>query len=370
VTTGGGLTEQAEGLEKGVFSEPEIRLAMRNHGMPLEAMRDDLTPPGLHYLLTHFDIPAVDADTWTVEIGGLVDTPIGLSMADLRGLPQQERTVTMECAGNGRSALDQRPVSQPWVQEAVGTSRWAGVPVSVLLERAGVRSGAVEVVFSALDRGIDGGVDHHFERSLSLELAQSPEPIVAISMNGGPLPPQHGFPARLVVPGWYGMTNVKWLSRITLVDTPFQGYQQAVAYRIRHTPEEQGEPITRMLPRALMVPPGIPGFPSRDRTVLGPCTITGRAWSGWGAIERVDVSTDGGRVWQPAMLDQRMSSGEGYWCAWSHRWQAPEPGEHVLMARARDAAANEQPDVPDWNLGGYLNNAVQRVPVTVIAGDR
>ena len=359
------MTEGAEGLAKGVFIEPEIRLAMRNHGMPLEALCYDLTPPGLHYLLTHFDIPAVDADTWTLEVAGLVDHPLTLSIADLRELPQEERTITMECAGNGRSALDQRPVSQPWVLEAIGTSRWAGVPVSALLERAGVKEGAIEVVFSALDQGIDGGVEQHFERSLPLELAESTEPIVAISMNGGPVPAQHGFPARLVVPGWYGMTNVKWLSRITAVDTPFQGYQQAVAYRVRHTPEEQGEAITRMLPRALMVPPGIPDFPSRDRTVVGPCTLTGRAWSGWGAIERVDVSTDGGRRWQPATLDQSTSDGEARWCSWSYRWQTPEPGEHVLMARARDAAGNEQPDLPDWNAGGYLNNAVQRVPVTV-----
>jgi DMSO/TMAO reductase YedYZ molybdopterin-dependent catalytic subunit len=364
------LTEHTESLAKGMFTEPEIRLAMRNHGMPLEALRYDLTPPGLHYLLTHFDIPAVDADTWTLGIAGLVDRPLSLSLADLRALPQEARTVTMECAGNGRSALDQRPVSQPWVHEAIGTSRWTGVPVSALLERAGVTEGAIEVVFSALDHGIDGGVEQHYERSLSLELARSDEPIVAISMNGAPLPPQHGFPARLVVPGWYGMTNVKWLSRITAVDTPFQGYQQAVSYRIRHRPDEQGEAITRMLPRALMIPPGIPDFASRDRTFVGPCTITGRAWSGWGAIERVDVTTDGGGLWQPAVLDQSMSNGKAHWCSWSYLWETPQPGEHVLMARAQDAAGNEQPDLPEWNVGGYLNNAVQRVPVTVLTGDQ
>ena len=361
------LTDDAEGLEKGVFTEPEIRLAMRNHGMPLEALRYDLTPPGLHYLLTHFDIPSVDLDAWTLGIDGLVERPLSLSMAHLQALPQEVRTVTMECAGNGRSALDQRPASQPWVLEAVGTSRWAGVPVSALLERAGVREGAVEVVFSSLDHGIDGGVEQHYERSLPLELARSAEPIVAISMNDDPLPPQHGFPARLLVPGWYGMTNVKWLSRITVVNTPFDGYQQAVAYRVRQTSDEQGEAITRMLPRALMVPPGIPDFASRDRTVVGPCTIDGRAWSGWGAIERVDLSTDGGERWQPATLDQRTSDGHAHWCSWSYRWEAPEPGEHVLMVRARDTAGNEQPDEPDWNAGGYLNNAVQRVVVTVRA---
>ena len=186
------MTEGAEGLAKGVFIEPEIRLAMRNHGMPLEALCYDLTPPGLHYLLTHFDIPAVDADTWTLEVAGLVNHP--LEAVDCRpsrtapgGAHRHDGVRRKRPFG-----LDQRPVSQPWVLEAIGTSRWAGVPVSALLERAGVKDGAIEVVFSALDQGIDGGVEQHFERSLPLELAESTEPIVAISMNGGPVPPSTG----------------------------------------------------------------------------------------------------------------------------------------------------------------------------------
>jgi DMSO/TMAO reductase YedYZ molybdopterin-dependent catalytic subunit len=333
--------------------------------MLLESLRHEVTPAGLHYLLVHFDIPEVNPDTWTLEIGGLVSSPLSLSLADLRALPQVERTVTMECAGNGRSRFDPRPISQPWVQEAIGTARWGGVPLSVLLRGAGVQDGAVEAIFSGLDRGIDAGVEHHFERSLAMEVATSAEPLIAISMNGAPLPPQHGAPARLVVPGWYGMTNVKWLARITLTDTPFEGFQQAVAYRIRHVEGEQGEPITRMLPRALMIPPGIPDAGTRARTVVGACVLAGRAWSGWGAIDGVEVSIDGGESWAPATLDQRQSDGHTFWCRWEYRWQRPRPGEHTLMARARDSAGNIQPLAAEWNLDGYLNNGVQRINVTV-----
>jgi sulfane dehydrogenase subunit SoxC len=352
-------------LARGAFVEPEIRQATRNHGMLLEALRHDVTPVGLHYLLTHFDLPEVDVAAWTLEVDGLVGRPATWSLEQLRGLPQTERTVTMECAGNGRALQDSRPLSQPWLLEAIGTSCWSGVPLAALLREAELAEGAVEVVFTALDHGVDGGIEQDYQRSLPLELALSGEVQVAIAMNGSPLPPQHGAPARLIVPGWYGMTNVKWLSRITVVDAPFRGYQQIAAYRVRHAPQEAGEPVTRMLPRSLMIPPGIPDFPTRARTVSGPCTLRGRAWSGWAPIAVVDVSLDGGATWEPAELDTSRSDGHTRWCGWEHRWPDPQPGQHVLMCRARDATGNVQPDVADSNLGGYVNNAIQRVPVTV-----
>ena len=137
----------------------------------------------------------------------------------------------MECAGNGRARLEPRPVSQPWLLEAVGTARWRGTPLAPLLEEAGVPDGAVEVLFTGLDRGIEGGDEQAFQRALALEEALRDEVLLAYEMNGAPLPPQHGFPLRLVVPGWYGMTNVKWLSRIELLDEPFAGYQQSWSYR-------------------------------------------------------------------------------------------------------------------------------------------
>jgi DMSO/TMAO reductase YedYZ molybdopterin-dependent catalytic subunit len=329
--------------------------------MPLEALRYPVTPVGLHYLLIHYDVPVVEPETWRLTVRGERELVLGLE--ELRARPAAEVTVTMECAGNGRAKLDPRPVSQPWLLEAVGTARWRGTPLRPLLEEAGI-GGAVEVLCTGLDRGIEAEEEQAFQRSLPLEEALRDEVLLAYEMNGAPLPPQHGFPLRLVVPGWYGMTNVKWLERIELVDTPFAGYQNSWSYRLRQAEEEEGVPLDRMQPRSLMVPPGIPEFMTRDRTVeAGEVLLEGRAWSGHAPVDRVEVSIDGGATWDAAELEP---AGEPWaWRGWSYRWNA-QPGEHVLCCRARDEAGNEQPHEPPWNLGGYANNAVQAVRVTVM----
>jgi DMSO/TMAO reductase YedYZ molybdopterin-dependent catalytic subunit len=343
------------------ISLEELQLAARNHGMPLEALRFPITPVGLHYLLIHYDVPVVDASAWRLTLAG--ERQLSLGLEDLRLRPALEVTATMECAGNGRARLDPRPVSQPWLLEAVGTARWTGAALRPLLEEAGVSKGTVEVLFTGLDRGIEGGEEQRFERSLPLDEAMRDDVLLAYEMNGAPLPPQHGFPLRLLVPGWYGMTNVKWLERIELLDRPFEGYQQSWSYRLRQDEEEPGEPLQRMLPRSLLVPPGIPEFLTRDRTVeAGEHLLEGRAWSGLAPIERVEVSDDGGKTWGEAELDA--PEGRWAWRGWRFRWDAT-PGEHMVCSRARDEAENEQPLEPAWNLGGYSNNAVQTVRVTV-----
>ncbi|HEV8098405.1 MAG TPA: sulfite oxidase [Gaiellaceae bacterium] len=343
------------------ISLEELQLAARNHGMPLEALRYPVTPVGLHYLLIHYDVPAVESEGWRLTIGG--ERELELSLDELRARPAAEQTVTMECAGNGRARLEPRPVSQPWLLEAVGTARWRGTALRPLLEEAGIPEGTVEVLLTGLDRGIEGGDEQSFQRALPLDEARREEVLLAYEMNGAPLPPQHGFPLRLVVPGWYGMTNVKWLSRIEFLDEPFAGYQQSWSYRVRQSEDEEGVPLGRMQPRSLLVPPGIPEFLSRDRTVeAGEVTVEGRAWSGLAPIASVEVSDDGGSSWAPAELEP---AGEPWaWRGWSYRWDA-EPGEHLLCSRARDEAGNEQPVEPPWNLGGYANNSLQTVRVTV-----
>jgi DMSO/TMAO reductase YedYZ molybdopterin-dependent catalytic subunit len=347
------------------FSQVELQLAARNHGMPLEALRYPITPAGLHYLLTHYDIPAVDPAAFELAIGGRVVRPMTLSLDELRARPAVELVVTMECAGNGRAFLAPRPLSQPWLAEAVGTAAWRGTPLAPLLAEAGPTDDAVEVVFTGLDQGHEGGDHHPFERSLPVEEALRDDILLAYEMNGAPLLPQHGFPLRLVVPGWYGMASVKWLTRITLVDRPFEGYQQLQAYRLRLTEEDEGTPLDRILPRALMVPPGLPHFPTRERTLpAGRCRLDGRAWSGWAPVAAVEVSTDGGANWAGAELDEPPAS-RFAWRGWQFEWQAT-PGEHVLCCRARDDAGNVQPDEAPWNLGGYANNGIQRVPVSVV----
>jgi sulfane dehydrogenase subunit SoxC len=348
-----------------LFNQIELQLAARNHGMPLEALRYPVTPAGLHYLLIHYDIPAVDAAAFALTVGGRVERQLVLSLDELRARPAVELEVTIECAGNGRALLPApRSLSQPWLAEAVGTAAWRGAPLAPLLAEAEPLDDAVEVVFTGLDRGMEGGEEQVFERSLTLAEALHGDALVAYEMNGAPLLPQHGFPLRLVVPGWYGMASVKWLAGITVAAEPFGGYQQAHAYRFRRSEDDPGEPLTRIFPRALMVPPGLAGFPERERTVdARPCLIEGRAWSGWAPVETVEVSTDGGATWAAAALD---SPGSRWaWRGWHFEWLA-RAGEHVLCCRARDGAGNTQPDEAEWNVGGYANNGVQRVPVTVI----
>lgn len=346
------------------ISQDELQLAARNHGLPLEALRYPITPAGLHYLLIHYDIPDVDADQWALSVDGRVAKPLKLALDDLRERPAHEVTATMECAGNGRALLAPHVVSQPWLLEAVGNANWKGVPLREILEEAEPLDDAVEVVFTGLDRGIEKGVDQSYQRSLELDVALAEDVLLAYEMNGAPLLPQHGFPLRVLVPGWYGMTNVKWLAGISVVAEPFEGYQHTAAYRYRDNEDDEGTPVTRMQPRALMVPPGIPDFNTRARTVpAGPCLLQGRAWSGWAPVTQVEVSTDGGETWDDAELEP-LESRWG-WRGWRFDWAAGEPGEYVLCCRAHDEAGNVQPTEAIWNVGGYSNNAPQRVPVTV-----
>jgi sulfane dehydrogenase subunit SoxC len=347
------------------FALEELQLATRNHGLPLEAMRYSVTPAGLHYVLCHFDIPVVDPDRWTLEVGGLVRRPLRLSLRDLESLPASTLRVTFECAGNGRALMSPRPPSQPWLQEAVGTGEWTGVSLSSLLAAAELEEEAVEIAFTGLDQGIDGGIRQSYERSLPVSEAVRDEVLLAHSLNGAPLPPQHGFPLRLVVPGWYGMTNVKWLSSIRALPTAFDGYQQSSAYRLRGSEEERGQPLSRMPPRALMIPPGLPDFYTRTRVLEhGPVLVEGRAWSGGGSVESVEFSADGA-VWTSAELSP--SEGPWSWRHWRVVWDPPGPGTYELRCRARDSTGAQQPDVPVWNAGGYANNAHQVVKVQVTA---
>jgi len=348
-----------------IFPE-ELVLAFRNHGVPLEALRWPITPLGLHYLLTHYDIPAVDPNSWTLEVGGRLERPMRLSLEDLRARPQRTLAVTMECAGNGRARMTPRPVGQAWLVEAVGTAEWTGTALRGVLEEAGVLPDAVEVVFAGLDHGVEGGVEQDYQRALPMAEALDDDVLLVYEVNGVTLPPQHGFPLRLVVPGWYGMGNVKWLARITVVDEPFTGFQNSWAYRLRSGPDEEGVPVTRMKPRALMVPPGYPDFPTRRRYIApGPCRIEGRAWSGHPPVTAVEVSTDGGGSWETAVVADDAPSPHA-WQSWSWTWEAPSPGDYELCCRATDGRGHTQPTEAFWNLGGFTNNVVQRVPVTVL----
>lgn len=348
------------------FRREEVALALRNPGMQLEGLRYPITPIGMHYLLIHFDIPFIDSGNYTLQVGGLVRSPLTLSLEDLRSRPSVTMPVMMECSGNGRAHMSPRPISAPWHEEAVGCAEWAGTPLRPILEEAGLRDGAVEVLFTGYDRGIDDGVEHDYARSLPVEEALREEVLLVYEMNGLPLPPQHGSPLRLLVPEWYGMASVKWLKEITALGEPFQGIQQVVKYRYRQSPDDPGEPVTRKKPHALMAPPGIPDFLTRTRYLeRGNTLVEGRAWSGFGPIERVEFSADAGLAWSDAELGE--PAGPYAWTPWSFEWEAREWGGHELCVRATDATGRTQPLDADetWNHGGYAANDVQRVRVVV-----
>jgi DMSO/TMAO reductase YedYZ molybdopterin-dependent catalytic subunit len=249
----------------------------------------------------------------------------------------------------------------PWLEEGVSTAEWTGVPLAALLHEIKVTEAAREIVFHGADRGFDGGIEHSYSRSLPVAEAMRGEVLLAYAMNGAPLPPQHGAPLRLVVPGWYGMASVKWLERIEAIDTAFDGVQQARSYHFRRDADEKGVPCTRMRVNSLMVPPGIPDFFGRRRTVdAGRVEILGRAWSGDGEVERVEFGVDG--AWQDAVLDP--PAAPHAWRRWRASWQA-SAGRHELRCRATDATGAVQPLEPPWDVTGFGNNSAQRVEVLV-----
>lgn len=348
--------------QDGVYSQSEVGLANRNSGILLETLALDVTPTGLHYLLTHFDVPLIDEAEHRLSFAGGFDAPFEIGLEQIRALPQVTRPVTLECAGNGRSGVSPRSHSMPWAYEAVGTSEWTGTPLKPLIERAGPKSDTVEIAFFGEDYGFDKGVGHYFGRSLTLAQIAELDVMLVHSMNGQPLLPQHGAPLRIIVPGWYGMASVKWLGRIEALSTPFDGFQQVRTYRFRESDEDPGRPVTTMRVKSLMVPPGVPDWSSRKRWLRpGPVTLVGRAWSGGGvAISKVEVELDG--EWRKARLER--PAGAYAWSKWSCEWDA-SPGAHVLRCRATDALGNTQPLDPPWDVAGFANNAAQKVQVFV-----
>jgi len=328
-----------------------------NAETPLEALREPVTPTSLHYVRSNFSLPDHPG---TLTIGGAVERPLTLTLDELRAMPATTLTVTLECAGNGRIGLMPLPTGEPWAGNAVGTARWTGVPLHLILERAAPRPDGVEVYFEGADHGAyKGGPDIPFGRALALERARDPatEALVAWAMNGVPLPPDHGAPLRLLVPGWYGMASVKWLYRIEVLATPYVGQFQTTSYQFEW-PDRAREAVTTIFPKALVTDPA-PG----DILPRGPYTLRGKAWSGSGPITVVEVSVDGAGEWQPARV--KPPTGPYHWQEWSFDWPGADPGRHVFRARASDIAGNCQPDSPAWNRLGYGNNAVQVITIDV-----
>jgi DMSO/TMAO reductase YedYZ molybdopterin-dependent catalytic subunit len=343
----------------------EVVLAFRCHGMHLEALQHPITPLGQHFVLIHFDVPYfTETDNWAVSIGGRVRTPMTVTLAQLKQRQTVKQPTILECAGTGRSLAHPRAIYVPWFTEPMGVYEYTGTLLRPILEEAGLLDDAVEVVFTGFDEGIDLGVRHHFERALPVKEALADGVLLAWEANGQPLLPHHGFPLRLIVPTWYGMASVKYLTKITVIDHTFQGEEQKQVYRDAFGSSDSGRPIQKKAVRSATMPPGIPDAISRHRFVpRGTTVLQGKAWSGQGRIVRVEVSTDDRRTWQPATLGPAV--GPFAWTPWTFTWNVQRRGEYVISSRATDVSGNIQPLRPFWNQQGMAQNGVERIGVTV-----
>ena len=343
----------------------------RSFTAPPKALQHRITPNELFYVRNHWrGAPEIDIATYSLVVDGEVDHPLRLGYAEIRQMPQSRFEVTLECCGNG-------PVPEYWSKQTrsvmdkvsghgiMSNAEWTGVSLQHVLEKAGVKPNAVDVVFSGVDHGPDeiseDPPEVAYQRSIPVQKAMHPDTLLAYEMNGEDLPPLHGYPLRLIVPGWYGMNSIKWLAGIQVLDHPFKGFYQEERYKVINGPDAPTfyTYLTEMKVKSVISDPA-PGEVVRS----GPYRVAGAAWSGEKEVVKVDVSTDGGRTWSPAHLLPR----SGYsWYRWEYTWEPPGPGDYVLMSRATNNKEETQPmDFPNkWDGLGYGNNMVFPHPVEV-----
>lgn len=321
---------------------------------PVSVLRHAVTPPESVYVRSNFDTPPSHA-AWSLAVTGAVQSPVVWSLAEIAAMPQHTVLVTMECAGNWRLGMDPVPTGEPWKYGAVSTTRWTGVSLAMLLARAGVHTDALEVVGIGADAGPrdDADGDVRFERALPLAVALHPDTLVATHMDGALLTPNHGAPLRLIVPNWYGMASVKWLSAIDVRTAPFTGYFQSKRYV--YDVDGTQTPVSRALVKSMIVSPA----PNGETACA--TTLRGWAWSGYGAITRVEVAV--GDEWHEATLGAPASLYA--WTPFALSVVLPA-GDVVLRSRATDASGAVQPERIVWNSLGYGNNAVRAMTVVAV----
>lgn len=332
-----------------------------NAGVPLASLAEPGAGGAPFFVRSHFPRPELDPDGFALRVAGCVRRPLTLSLNDLQERPARTVPVTLECAGNGRRLMDPTPGGTPWTLGAVSTASFTGTPLGPVLKEAGLDGGAIEVVATGADEGeLPGGDRGAFARSLPVEAARDPGVLLAWAMDGEPLPPEHGAPLRLVVPGWYAVASVKWLVRIEAVTEPFLGPYQALRYvYVGEEGTPHRSPVARMRVRAVIA------RPAHGATVTAgsEAEVAGSAWSGGRRVARVEVSTDGGSRWRDAELGEAV--GPHAAVPWRLAWRPERVGTHEIVARATDDAGDVQPLDARWNRYGYGNNVVHRVAVSV-----
>ena len=332
--------------------------------MAMEGFSTWITPVEKLFVRHHHYAPRVAPGEWKLEVSGLVEKPVSLSYEQIRKLPRVEQVAVMECAGNGRGFYEPAVPGLQWENGAVGNVRWAGVRFGDILQMAGVKTGAREVLLDGADRPI--GTMPKFQRTLPLAKALHRDTLLAYEMNGQQLAPLHGFPLRVVAPGWASDSWTKWLSKLVLLDKDFDGFFMATAYRHPGKPVTPGEavdpklmqPVTDLRVKSVIASP-VDGASIEP----GAVKISGAAWTGQGHVAEVRVSLDAGRTWNPARLGSDQS--KYGWRLWEFVTPPLAAGYYSVMAQARDSNGNVQPFAQEWNPSGYLWNVAPRIGLTV-----
>ncbi len=338
-----------------------------NLEFPFGSLDSFLTPTAAFYVRNHFAIPDLDKKSYELSIDGAVEIPLALSYDDLRCMPSETLPATLECAGNSRAFLEPTVDGVPWERGAVGTAEWTGIRLCDLLDRVRPLQQAYEVVFEGADRGTVpkpprpvGSIA--YARSLPLSKARQAEVLIAFQMNGQDLTPEHGWPIRAIVPGYYGMASVKWLTRIHVVECPFTGYWQTTeyAYWDTHASLPSRHPLREAMLKSLIARPS----PKEQVPAASVYEVVGAAWSGVAEVVDVELSVDGGHSWRSAeFLDPVRPFA---WRRWRYAWRTPDQPMHCkLMARARDANGCTQPEEHDRRYEGYSIRHVLPVNVFV-----
>lgn len=338
-----------------------------NLEFPFPTLDGPVTPTNRFFIRTHFPIPSIDVSQWTLTIDGAVERPVCLTYDELLKMPASTLPILLECAGNGRANLVPKSKGLLWESGAVGSALWTGVPLSAVLELAGLKKEAVEVILQGADRGeindepkSPGAIS--FERSLPLAKALKPEVLLAYQINGKPLSRERGFPVRAVVGGWYGMASVKWLTHLTVSTTPFQGFWQTLEYA--YWKREEGRPFLTPVTE-IQVKSQI-ARPARSEQIPAGKSyrIFGAAWAGETDVAKVEVSVNGGETWSEARL--LGDSQPWTWRLWEYQWDVPSvAGRYALVTRATDKNGVTQPTRHDKDRRNYMINFTSPVEIEV-----
>jgi len=336
-----------------------------NLEVPFATLDGFITPTKSFYVRTHFPIPKIDRNKWRLRVEGEVERPFEINYGELIKLESEKIPVTLECAGNNRNFLEPKVKGVQWGLGAVGNAEWTGVPLSILLDRAGVKSTAREIVLEGADRGKPEDPksppgEMNFARSIPMKKAS--DVLLAYKMNDVDLPAENGFPVRAIVPGWYAVASIKWLQRIIVTDKIFNGYYQTLDYSFWKRRGDNAElvPLSEMQVKAEIA------RPSEGETIPANSNarVRGTAWTGDGEIKKVEISSDDGATWNEAKL--LGESKPNAWRLWEFSWRTPDrPGKATLIARATDSKGRTQPMERDPDRGTYMINHLLPIIVEV-----